>query len=561
MNQLKFYGLTDPGKKRSKNEDSLWPPPKVAQHDYANHPAGQLYVVADGMGGYGAGNVASQITTTTLWQVYYDEPTPGQTPHDRLQAAIEVAHERIKAEAQDSDSQARMGTTVVAAVFLNGALWLAWVGDSRAYLLRNGRLKQLTEDHSVLWEQVKNKEISWTDLHYHPQRSRLSNSITAQRADVTASFLDNFALQEGDQILLCSDGLSSEVKDETIESILRGYPLRSAVQKLIEAANSPKDWPKDGGLVHSNGGEDNITALIIHTPGVKVDANALSPAVSSNRPKIAALALVGLVVLLALAGGAYFLIGSRSDTSAAAVVEIDPVGEVALAKGGVSLGDEQLTPTPEIDPMAAGLDSTHTPAPGETPRPEPTSTLANYATPSPAPAATFTRSFAAEAAVTAITTTTATTSTTSEVLVINESKPLILLEDNRVFPSGTKDITFQWQWGNDCNRPPNVGFELRIWKDGIAPMGVMDAVEQQKQTNCNGGKYSLTVGDVSSAPGVNSASGRFNWDVLLVNVAPYKRLSQGQEQAFVFELGTPGGGGNGSDGKGGGGGMNTNPSD
>ena len=99
-------------------------------------------------------------------------------------------------------------------------LWGAWVGDSRAYLLRQFQLAQLTEDHSVLWEYIKAGQISWQELHYHPQRSRLNNSLTARRAEVHAGYLEAVPLQRDDQILLCSDGLSSEVENQPN----RGYP-------------------------------------------------------------------------------------------------------------------------------------------------------------------------------------------------------------------------------------------------------------------------------------------------------------------------------------------------
>lgn len=611
MDGITFYGTSDKGNKRTRNEDSLWPPAGATEHPNANHPLGQLFVVADGMGGYGAGNIASQITVETVPEVYYSESTPGATPTERLHAAITAAHEQIKIEASAAASMARMGTTIVAVVILEQQLWVAWVGDSRAYLLRKFRLQQLTEDHSVLWEQIKAGLISWEALHYHPYRSKLNNSLTAQRDEVTPSFLEAIPLQPDDQLLLCSDGLSSEVQNSRIEGLLRSYPPDECALALIDAANSPKAWLKEGESVQTAGGEDNITVIVIHMPEAGQDpagtqslgktqpvpfhpgrppavgpdatltdgpsltefidpADAPLPEIPSNTPtdepavsappvapagmpapapqanhptrpmpatsgpsstgKWLGLALAGLaVVALILLGAALFIFrgifsaASPPPTSVAASSDITPTGDVDVA-----LGEAIPTATPAVaspTPAPTEAEATAAPlAPGETPRA--TSTLA--ASPTPIPTVTPTSTPLPTATATA--TATETPPPTAGELYPPGSKQLLQPVDGKVFVAGTSTIQFVWRLGDSCNVPPDMGFELRVWREGRNPEGAMDAVSQQGDVLCVDGVYSYTVGDLQSAPGVNGATeGTFLWDVRLLRIDPYEPGSPGRD--------------------------------
>jgi serine/threonine-protein phosphatase Stp1 len=200
MPKLTFVCSTDIGNRRPVNEDTVWPRPDMSVHPYARSPHGLLFVVADGMGGHGAGDTASQLVVEALLAAYYDRNDPEPNPALRLEQAIRAAHQAIRARATTPEF-ARMGSTVVAVVIKTGRMWIAWAGDSRAYRLHNGCLQLLTQDHSELWDAYQAKTISWEAMHYHVRRSTLTNSLTALRP-LTAVAHESAELQPGDRVLL-----------------------------------------------------------------------------------------------------------------------------------------------------------------------------------------------------------------------------------------------------------------------------------------------------------------------------------------------------------------------
>jgi PPM family protein phosphatase len=220
---------TDIGRVREGNEDA-----------YLNDAP--LFAVADGMGGHQGGEVASRLALETL-EVLFKRGRG--TLADHLREANRAVFERSGRDA----AVAGMGTTLTAAVAEAGRLRLAHVGDSRAYLLRDGRLRMLTEDHTLVQRMVERGEITEQEANVHPHRSMLTRTIgTEPDVQIDEGVLD---AQDGDRILLCSDGLTGMVGDEQIERILRdASEPRDAVRDLVRAANAA-------------GGVDNITVIVL----------------------------------------------------------------------------------------------------------------------------------------------------------------------------------------------------------------------------------------------------------------------------------------------------------
>jgi serine/threonine protein phosphatase PrpC len=222
---------TDTGRQRHANEDSY----------FARAP---LFAVADGMGGAQAGEVASRIAAGAFERgtVSKDAPAEGQ-----LEQIAKRANSEIHKLAQEDSSRAGMGTTLTAAMVRDDEVAFSHVGDSRAYVLRDGRLKRLTKDHSLVEELRRQGRLTEEQAEEHPQRSIITRALGPEPS-VNVDTM-TFPAKDGDVFLLCSDGLTTMISDEQIREILTGTrSLRSAVSKLIDAANR-------------GGGRDNITAV------------------------------------------------------------------------------------------------------------------------------------------------------------------------------------------------------------------------------------------------------------------------------------------------------------
>jgi protein phosphatase len=233
--KLRHSARTDVGKTRDHNEDSYG----VGEGEQAEH-MGELLVVCDGMGGHAAGEVASQLGVETILSIYY-----GDASEDRpqvLEQAFEQANEQIYAHGRGS-----MGTTGVAALLHHDALHIANVGDSRAYLIRDGEIRQVSRDHSFVSDQVAAGLITADQARSSPHRNVISRALGYQ-SDVTVD-LFRLPLQIGDIVVLCSDGLHGLVTDAEIAKIATSAPLDQAAQQLIDLANN-------------RGGTDNITVII-----------------------------------------------------------------------------------------------------------------------------------------------------------------------------------------------------------------------------------------------------------------------------------------------------------
>jgi PPM family protein phosphatase len=246
--KLECFGLTDVGKKREKNEDSL----------LVNADLG-LFMVADGMGGHLGGEFASKIAVKTveetIQQILQDPEATLTTdsvfdrsdPGELLKYAIRVASQRIYEEACRNTNLRGMGTTAVVLFIRDGKGFIAHVGDSRAYLVKNGEIRQLTADHSLVVEQLKAGFITEEELKHHKFKNIITRSVGFQN-DVEIDLLIR-DLEPGDRFLLCSDGLTNLVEDSDLHKIVAKSPPKDACKKLIDLANK-------------RGGDDNVTVVI-----------------------------------------------------------------------------------------------------------------------------------------------------------------------------------------------------------------------------------------------------------------------------------------------------------
>jgi serine/threonine protein phosphatase PrpC len=222
---------SDTGRQRSENEDSF----------FVRAP---IFVVADGMGGAQAGEVASKTAADA-----FDRDLPDSPPERFLRETIEAANRRIHELAREDPSRAGMGTTITAAIVDAGKeeVGIGHVGDSRAYRLRRGRLEQLTRDHSLVEEMRRKGQITDAQAEDHPQRSIITRALGPE-PEVEVD-VQTVPASPGDVFLLCSDGLTTMVDEERIAAVLSSTPsMREAVRILVEEANGA-------------GGRDNITAL------------------------------------------------------------------------------------------------------------------------------------------------------------------------------------------------------------------------------------------------------------------------------------------------------------
>jgi len=243
------FGATDPGRKRANNEDS-----------YLVNDELRLYAVADGVGGSEAGEVASRIAVDTIAGTMpdllgdKDRTPPAETRADDVpelaafRLAVQLANRTIIEEAAKDPARTGMGTTLTALFVARKRAFLAHIGDSRAYRLRSGTLVQLTNDHSVVAEQVRSGLITAAQARTSPYRHVITRALGIDRE--AAPDLMEQPLKPGDLFLLCSDGVTEMVGDGEINRILSGSAPRDAAQKLIAAANK-------------QGGVDNITAVVV----------------------------------------------------------------------------------------------------------------------------------------------------------------------------------------------------------------------------------------------------------------------------------------------------------
>jgi serine/threonine protein phosphatase PrpC len=338
---------TDPGRRRRHNEDS-----------YVCEPP--LFAVADGIGGAQAGEIASGLAAAVLRDDSGDGAGDGRA---RVDGLIQEANRRVYDRQTQDAAVSGMGTTMTVAFFDGNGVWIGHVGDSRAYLVRDGALEQLTEDHSLVAELVRSGKLSPEEAETHPQRSVVTRALgTDPDVDVDTFRVD---AKPGDLFMLCSDGLTSMAADDTILDEIRRNrdDLRAAAKALIRAANR-------------GGGEDNITVVFFEItpegatertlalpPPQEDDEDTISeldrvPALAVEEPeeheqhpvrrRVIVLTLLAIAILLACAFAVWGLWRSH-------FVGAEPDGHVAVYQGlpWNIAGDVHLYRTVYISPLLA----------------------------------------------------------------------------------------------------------------------------------------------------------------------------------------------------------------
>ena len=275
---------SDVGKQREQNEDCAYKRIESSEEGDLG-----LFVVADGMGGYKAGEVASKLAIDTIRQTLdsFFKPLPEQPtikleslnkalhpagPTDpssvqqthklaessnvaaieqQLKTAVEQANRAIVSYGEQQSGARGLGSTVTAALIQNDRIYVANVGDSRTYLVRSGELKPLTKDHSLVAKLVESNQITQEEVYTHPQRNLIYRSLGAGHKNVEVDIFHE-TLRAGDKLLLCSDGLWEMVHHQDLLTIMSAHTSPQIIcDKLIERANE-------------SGGEDNITAIVVH---------------------------------------------------------------------------------------------------------------------------------------------------------------------------------------------------------------------------------------------------------------------------------------------------------
>lgn len=316
-----YYGSrTEIGNVREHNEDSLTVLPP-------------LFAVADGMGGHEAGEVASEITINTL-----NDLAPQSADAEALARAVVAANLNVIKAPSQGVGREGMGTTLTAAILEKERLVIAQVGDSRAYLLHNGSLQQLTRDHSLMADMIEAGQLTEAEARVHPNRSVITRAIGSDPH--MQPDLYELNVETGDRLLLCSDGICGMIEDHEIASIMRQAPsAQSCADQLVEAALAA-------------GGFDNATAVVVDVEGFK----AVREKKQARKSK--ALAIGVIVCLLAALACAVFA-GYYYVNNSAYLIEQD--GKVAVYRGlneelfGIPLSNLEYTSSVEVDKLNPGV--------------------------------------------------------------------------------------------------------------------------------------------------------------------------------------------------------------
>jgi serine/threonine protein phosphatase PrpC len=350
---------TDTGRQRNANEDSL----------FTRNP---VFVVADGMGGAQAGEVASKAAAES-----FDRELPANSPPEQiLEQTIKAANRTIHAQAQSDPALAGMGTTTTAAIVDSEAEQVAigHVGDSRAYRFRAGKLERLTRDHSLVEEMRRKGQLTEAQAEDHPQRSIITRALGPEpEVEVDLQTVPALA---GDVFLICSDGLTTMLDDEHIARLLtRASTMQAAVRSLVDEANraggrdnisvvafrledaaAPASAPEGATLIGPSAEEEGLTAAEVRRRAATVAARQRREEQVAKKDhrglKRAAMALVALLVVAAIGFGAWW--GNRQVW----FLGTDNAGRIALYRGlpyelpfGIKLYDEHYASPIQTDSL------------------------------------------------------------------------------------------------------------------------------------------------------------------------------------------------------------------
>lgn len=384
---------TDPGKKRPNNED--WVTGFEPTNPLEIQKSGSLYIVADGVGGASRGERASQYASERVLFDFFQEPNVH--PAIRLERAMRDVCKGIYEYAQDSNIS-RMATTMVAANIRGNVLTVANVGDSRCYLIRSGKVVQITEDHNIAAELVRNGSLSVEEAKHTKSGNTLLRSLGGD-PDVDVDIFGEIDLFPGDIVLLCSDGLTRYVESETLLYLCSDGTAEQISKRLIDFANE-------------SGGADNVSVYVIKVGSdvvmkdfdeektipapIALDTNGAkkpigkkpisdSHKVSLNRGKIINIGLLSLLALVIFFGILYLTRRDkdRIDDSGLVLSTSTIVGFSTTPVGGVTISAPNATPTDQSDlplvvptatPLTASLTPTENEPPTSTPTPQETPT-------------------------------------------------------------------------------------------------------------------------------------------------------------------------------------------
>lgn len=242
---FKTFSVSDIGKRRKLNQDYVY------TSEQPVGPVPNLFIVADGMGGHNAGDLASRLAVNTIVEVI--AASQEKELEDMFEAAIELANRKVYDHACRNPELEGMGTTVVAATCSDGMLFVANVGDSRLYMVGRHGMKQVTRDHSWVEEMVRRGGLGKEEARNHPDRNIITRAVGAEEK-VKPDFF-RVELKEGDMVLMCTDGLTNMLEDEEIRMALDGArDLVEQAETLVRRANE-------------NGGRDNISVILIQPMG------------------------------------------------------------------------------------------------------------------------------------------------------------------------------------------------------------------------------------------------------------------------------------------------------
>ena len=264
-----YATLTDIGRVRTHNEDSVLAQPP-------------LFVVADGLGGHEAGEVASSIAVETL-----RDHAPRRPDSKALARAVRAANREVVRAAREGFGKQGMGTTMTAAIVEGTHIALAHVGDSRAYLLSAGELTRVSEDHSMVADMIRRGELTEAEARYHPNRSVITRALGTDPNMIADTY--DVEAAPGDRLLLCSDGLTGMLEDAAIAEMLAAYRDPAiAARMLVDAANEA-------------GGHDNISVVIVDIAGGSRSGSLVDA--DGTRSGRVLLAVIGWLLLLLLVVG------------------------------------------------------------------------------------------------------------------------------------------------------------------------------------------------------------------------------------------------------------------
>jgi len=315
---IHFFAKSDIGKVRTANEDYFLNE-KIGDNEF-------LFIVADGMGGHQAGDVASRLASETFFETYKSLRKKNTAILNSLELAVRKANTVVFKKAAADVAKRGMGTTFSAVIIAGMKAFIAHVGDSRVYLIRKNKIKKITTDHSFVEKLVEEGRISADEARDHPQKNVLYMSLGA-RETFSPEIMSNIILEDGDALVMCSDGLSNMLADDTILNVaVDDYP-ETAADTLVKLANA-------------KGGTDNITVQVIRVGSLEMLEKTKPIRLSKPRRKLTS--IIALLVLLAILAGLWYILFAPDRGSAKA-------GNGIPAKAGEKPGKSRTQTINEID--------------------------------------------------------------------------------------------------------------------------------------------------------------------------------------------------------------------